>query len=144
MLDDELRFSAPTPTPTRTKSVLYHRIGGESVLRALVTAFYDIIEHEPAGQDLLLLHMRGHGVAHSREEQFNFMSGFLGGPPLYVERYGHSDIRKMHEHVDIDAAAKDTWLQCMSMAVERIGLGGEAGDLLMQHLRTVATALVNR
>lgn len=142
MPDDDLRFCAPTPG--RNRSVLYDRIGGEPVLRALVTAFYDILENEPAGQSLYLLHMRGHGIAHSREEQFNFMSGFLGGPPLYVERYGHSNIRKMHEHVDIDVAAKDAWLQCMSMAVERIGLIGEARDLLMQHLRTVATALVNR
>lgn len=142
MSNDELRFSAPTPK--RTAPVLYDKIGGAAVLKALVAAFYDIIENEPEGQSLHLLHMRGHGIAHSREEQFNFMSGFLGGPPLYVERYGHSDIRKMHEHVDIDAAARDAWLLCMSMAVERVGLGGEARDLLMQHLRSVATALINR
>ena len=47
-------------------------------MRRLVETFYDVIENEPEGEALAILHLRGHGVAHSRIEQFNFLSGFFG------------------------------------------------------------------
>ncbi len=50
---------------------LYDDIGGKEAVEALVEAFYDIVENEPEGRALLVHHLRGHGVAHSRIEQFN-------------------------------------------------------------------------
>ncbi|HWT99602.1 MAG TPA: group II truncated hemoglobin [Terriglobales bacterium] len=125
-------------------AVLYDRIGGETVIRQLVETFYDIIEHEPEGRPLFLLHLRGHGVAHSRIEQFNFLSGFLGGPRLYVERYGHSDVRQMHAHVEVDRAARDAWLRCMEMAIDRVGLVTDVKSALMKHFTRVADMLINK
>ena len=75
------------------KQLLYERVGGEEGVRRLVETFYDVVEYEPEGEALAILHLRGHGVAHSRIEQFNFLSGFFGGPHLYVEKYGHSNVR---------------------------------------------------
>ncbi len=86
---------------------LYDRIGGASVLHKLVNTFYDIIENDPEGEILNVLHLRGHGIAHSRIEQFNFLSGFLGGPQLYIEKYGHSDVRDMHRHVEVGPEERD-------------------------------------
>jgi hemoglobin len=63
----------------------YSFVGGKAGLRNLVETLYDAIEFEPEGADLKMLHLRGHGVAHSRIEQFNFLSDFLGGPKLYAE-----------------------------------------------------------
>lgn len=77
--------------PGTPDASLYDLIGGEKGLRALVETFYDIVEFEDAGSVLHVLHRRGHGTAHSRIEQFDFMSGFLGGPRLYVTHHGHSD-----------------------------------------------------
>lgn len=122
---------------------LYARIGGEAGLRTLIETFYDIIEFEPEGQSLKMLHLRGHGVAHSRIEQFNFLSDFLGGPKLYREQHGHSDVRKMHVHIEIDRRAHDDWLNCMTMAIERVGLDEAAGIQLMAHFRVVAAKLQN-
>ena len=123
-----------------TVNNVYDQIGGEDALRRLVEAFYDIVEFEAAGSELLILHLRGHGVAHSRIEQFNFLSGFFGGPRYYVEKHGHSNVRHMHEHVDISASAKDAWLRCMSMAIDRVGLTF-AKELLMEPFTRVATVL---
>jgi hemoglobin len=123
---------------------LYSLIGGEERLRSLVETFYDIIEFEPDGRVLLALHLRGHGVAHSRIEQFRFLSGFLGGPKLYVERHGHSDVRHMHEHVEIGAVERDAWLKCMSLAIDRVGFSPEVKDQLMAPFRRVAAMLVNK
>lgn len=123
---------------------LYDLVGGENGLRNLVETFYDIVELEPEGRVLHVLHLRGHGVAHSRIEQLNFLSGFLGGPKLYVQKYGHSDVRQMHEHVEIDAEAKDAWLNCMSIAIDRVGLPADIKARLMAPFTRVASMLVNR
>jgi hemoglobin len=122
-------------------SSLYDLVGAERGLRNLVETFYDIVEFEPEGHVLLILHMRGHGVAHSRIEQFDFLSGFFGGPRLYVERHGHSDVRYMHEHVEITPEARDAWLKCMSIAIDRVGLAADVKERLMGPFTRVATML---
>ncbi|MGD9919862.1 MAG: group II truncated hemoglobin [Pseudorhodoplanes sp.] len=132
--------TAPHPIPTSDDS-LYALVGSEAGLRRLVETFYDIVEFEPEGRILLTLHLRGHGVAHSRIEQFDFLSGFLGGPKFYIERHGHSDVRYMHEHVEIAAEARDAWLNCMSVAIDRAGLSADVKMRLMEHFTRVATVL---
>ena len=116
-------------------------MGGAPALDKLINAFYDIVEQEQDGEILNLLHLRGHGVAHSRVEQFNFLSGFFGGPQLYKEKHGHSDVREMHRHVDVGPAERDAWLLCMAQAIERTGLDPDVGAALMKHFRVVAKAL---
>jgi hemoglobin len=120
---------------------LYERIGGAPALHKLVNLFYDIIENDPEGQGLNVLHLRGHGVAHSRVEQFNFLSGFLGGPQIYIEKHGHSNVREMHRHVEIGPIERDAWLACMSRAIRDAGLASEISTVLMKHFRAVANAL---
>ncbi len=125
-------------------SSLYDLVGGEAVVLNLVKVFYDIVETESFAHKLLLLHLRGNGVPHSRVEQFNFLSGFLGGPKLYVEKHGHSNIRTMHEHVEINVESKDIWLTCMSMAIDQIGLEATTKSKLMRNFTAAAERLVNR
>lgn len=127
-----------------TSHSFYDLIGGEAGVRHLVDTFYDIVEKEPEGLALHLLHLRGMGVAHSRMEQFHFLSGFLGGPRLYVEKHGHSNVRVMHEHVEIGPEARDAWINCMSLAFDRMGIKGEVKDGMMAHFTRVATVLRNR
>lgn len=135
--------TAEAPGPALREASLYELVGGQEVLRNLVETFYDIVEFEPEGRALHVLHLRGHGVAHSRIEQLNFLSGFLGGPRLYAQKWGHSNVREMHEHVEINAEAKDAWLRCMVMAIERVGLPGDVQVRLMTPFTRVATMLVN-
>jgi hemoglobin len=122
---------------------LYELVGGEVGISNLVKVFYDIVETDPIGHKLLLLHLRGNGLAHSRVEQFNFLSGYLGGPKLYVEKHGHSNVRTMHEHVEINIASKDIWLTCMSMAIDKVGIEAATKIKLMRNFTSVAERLVN-
>lgn len=123
---------------------LYSLIGGASGVKKLVEKFYDLVETTPEGHAVNLLQLRGHGVAHARVEQFNYLSGFLGGPNLYAEKYGHSNVRLMHEHVEINAASKDSWLTCMSMAIDEVGFDPGLKAQLMENFTVVALALVNQ
>ncbi|MEQ1943908.1 group II truncated hemoglobin [Mesorhizobium sp. VNQ89] len=123
---------------TRRQQSAYERLGGDNGVRALVETFYDIIEQEEYAADLHLLHRRGFGVAHSREEQFNYLSGFLGGPQRYVMKHGHARLKEIHEHVPIGPEMRDLWLRCMAEAMDRLGLDGELSSLLTRHFKAAA------
>ncbi len=144
MMDESNTTPAMAPPAVKKAKLLYDLVGGEEGIHRLVEVFYDIVEREPEGRVLHILHLRGHGVAHSRIEQLNFLSGFLGGPQLYIEKFGHSDVRQMHTHVEIDAEARDAWLQCMSMAIDRVGLASDTKDQLMTNFTRVAMMLKNK
>ncbi|WP_116599918.1 group II truncated hemoglobin [Primorskyibacter marinus] len=125
------------------KQSMLEQIGGEDALRKLVNDFYDLIETMPEGAEIKKMHDRGHGLAHVRLEQFNFMSGFLGGRRYYEEKFGHMDVKLMHEHVPISEAEAENWLTCMDKALEVNGLAGPEIERLRGVLRRVAMLLVN-
>ncbi|MCV2872502.1 group II truncated hemoglobin [Defluviimonas sp. WL0050] len=118
-------------------------IGGEDALRKLVEDFYDIVEYSDDGVRLRTLHIRGHGLDHARVEQFNFLSGFLGGRRYYEEKHGHMDVRLMHAHVPISIDTAEDWLKCMDQALADNGLKGPEIDRLRAILRRICMMLVN-
>lgn len=118
-------------------------IGGETSLRRLVEDFYDLVESLPQGEALRKLHVRGHGLDHVRTEQFNFLSGFLGGRNYYKEKHGHADVRLMHAHVPISVQDAEDWLFCMDAALEKNGLAGPEIDRLRAVFRRICMLLVN-
>ncbi len=122
---------------------MYERIGGEAGVRTLVRTFYDIVETEPEGEPLRVMHNEGNGLAHAREAQFLFLSGFLGGPQLYVEQFRHSNVRKLHEHLSVGAVEAQSWLACMDKALAKTADEDTRRDL-MQTFARVAQALRNR
>lgn len=118
-------------------------IGGETRLIKLVDEFYDLIETIPEGQNIKKLHLRGHGLGHVRIEQFNFLSGFLGGRRYFEEKHGHMNVKLMHAHVPISRKDAEDWLSVMDMALEKNGLRGAQIDKLRKSFRNVALLLVN-
>lgn len=136
--------SAPFASTPAPRATLYEQLGGETGLQQLVQVFYDIVETDPAAEDLHRLHLRGNGVAHSRLEQFNFLSGFLGGPKLYAEKHGHANIKLMHEHVVITTHAKDLWLEAMAKAIDASAINSTIKQQLMLNFTAVADRLVNQ
>lgn len=124
-------------------TTMLDQIGGEAGLRKLVAHFYDLVETEPEAARLLALHMDGHGLAHTREEQFNFMSGFMGGRQHYLEKHGHMNVRDIHAHVPIFGEDAELWLSVMDRALTDLGHLGPKTDRLRATLRKVALMLVN-
>lgn len=122
---------------------LIDQIGGEDVLRKVVKDFYDTIETHPRGEAIRVLHHRGHGLDHVREEQFNFLSGFMGGRRHYEEKYGHMNVKLMHAHVPIGVQEAEDWLACMDIALQMNGLSGPQIDQLRQSFRRICYMLVN-
>ena len=123
---------------------LYDELGGDVGVRHLVETFYNIVETDEDAQKLHILHLRGSGIANSKTEQHLFMSGFLGGPKLYLEKHGHANLKTMHEHVVVDEESKDIWLNCMEKAMNAVALAEDTQEKLMRIFRPVAERLVNQ
>jgi hemoglobin len=122
------------PTP-------YERLGGEAAVRRLVNRFYDLMEDAEV-RKLRAMHARD--LSPMREKLFEFMSGWLGGPPLYFERPDHACIGTAHSAFAIDAEARDQWLACMDRALADIGADPATRQMLEQPLYRIADAFRNR
>ena len=93
-------------------------MGGEAVVRALVERFYDLMELDPEFERLRAVH--GSTLESAREKLFLFLSGWLGGPSLYTDRYGHPMLRARHLPFAIGEVERDQWMACMRQAMEEI------------------------
>jgi hemoglobin len=94
----------------------YAAIGGDEGVRRLVERFYDLMELDPAFAELRAVH--GASLASARDKLYLFLSGWLGGPQRYVERYGHPRLRARHLPFSIGSVERDQWLACMARALD--------------------------
>lgn len=95
---------------------LYDEIGGEEVVRALVDRFYDLMDELPEATEIRAMHARS--LRSSRQKLFEFLSGWLGGPQLYINKHGHPRLRARHLPFSIGTGARDQWMMCMRRALE--------------------------
>ena len=122
---------------------MIERIGGESKVHLLVNHFYDLIETLPQGKAIMEMHLKGHGLAHVRPEQFEFLCGFFGGRRYYHERHGHMNLREIHAHVDIRRQDAEDWLALMDRAMVETGVSEAERTQIMATFRRAALTLVN-
>ncbi len=102
--------------PSQKTMSHYDLIGGEEAVRKLVDRFYDLMDEKEEVQALRNQHAKSLRV--SREKLFLFLSGWLGGPQRYVEKYGHPMLRRRHMPFPIDEKQRDQWLLCMNQALD--------------------------
>jgi hemoglobin len=98
----------------------YERIGGEEGVRKLVDRFYDLMDQQQDLRGIRELHAKS--LKASREKLFLFLSGWLGGPQLYVDKYGHPRLRQRHVAFAIGESERDQWMNCMIQALQDVGL----------------------
>jgi hemoglobin len=128
-----------TPTDETTP---YQRLGGEAALRALVDRFYDLMDELPEAYGIRRLHPQD--LSGSRDKLFKFLSGWLGGPPLYVSEYGHPRLRARHLPFPIGASERDQWLTWMNQALDEQVSDTELRDALKQALSRTADHMINK
>jgi hemoglobin len=120
----------PTETAERAEDTPYARLGGDAAVRALVDRFYDLMDLEPGYARLRAVH--GNDLTHARDKLYWFLSGWLGGPSLYIERYGHPRLRARHLPFSIGEVERDQWLACMNQAMVEQGVDGDLRLRLVQ------------
>ena len=96
----------------------YQRIGGEKKVRALVQRFYDLMDELPEAYGIRKIHAEN--LQGARDKLFKFLTGWMGGPQLYVEQYGHPMLRRRHFPFPIGEAERDQWMLCMNQALNDV------------------------
>ena len=108
---------------TSTPATPFDLIGGEARVLALAERFYDLMDLEPAYAALRAAH--GSTLAQARQKLGWFLSGWLGGPQHYTERFGHPRLRARHMPFVIGNTERDQWLACMDQAMQETGVPDE-------------------
>jgi hemoglobin len=133
---------APPPPgryPWGEAATPYEEVGGDAAVRALADAFYDEVEATaPALRAMLPDDTSG-----SRQKLYEFLSGWMGGPPLFWERRGHPALRMRHAPFVIGAHEASEWGRCMTTAIEKVGMPEQAGRFLATELGRAAEQLRN-
>lgn len=120
----------------------YDRIGGEKVVRQLCKTFYQIMSDTP--QTDLIRAMHPANIQISEDKLFMFLSGWLGGPPLYTDKFGHPRLRARHLPFSIGIEERDQWLYCMAQALKTLDLDQLFAEQLMSSFVQTADFMRNR
>jgi hemoglobin len=123
------------PTP-------YEMLGGEARLKDLVERFYDLMDLEPEFAAVRASHPGP--LDSAREKLYLFLSGWLGGPSLYTDRYGHPMLRARHLPFAIGIPERDQWIACMRRAMDETGVDPGLKEPLMEALWKTADWMRNR
>ncbi|MCX7183456.1 MAG: group II truncated hemoglobin [Nitrosospira sp.] len=123
-------------------SEAYKIIGGEISIRKLVDNFYDLMSENPDYFAIRKLHPQN--LKDSRDKLFMFLSGWMGGPSLYVKKYGEPRLRSRHLVFSIGILEKDQWLSCMNQAMINTGVQEGLRKNLFKAFEQTADFMRNR
>jgi len=123
--------------------MLYDEIGGIGVIEKLVDDFYQIMKNDPEAKDCLATHI-GRDMEESATKLKFFLSGWLGGPQLYAEKFGHPRLRMRHHTFSIGVKEAEQWLYCMRQALLKSTIPESLRPQLFDSFIQVAQMLINR
>ncbi|HEX7648121.1 MAG TPA: group II truncated hemoglobin [Noviherbaspirillum sp.] len=129
-------------TDKTQQQTAYQRIGGETKLRELVDRFYDLMDLEAEFAGIRALHPTT--LEGSRDKLFWFLSGWMGGPDLFVERFGHPRLRARHLPYAIASSERDQWLRCMAWAMQDVGVPQTLQERLLESFYQTADWMRNK
>ncbi len=120
----------------------FDRIGGADKIRALVKRFYQIMDELPESYGIRKLHAED--LQGSEDKLFKYLCGWMGGPQLYVQEYGHPMLRRRHLPFPISASERDQWLLCMNTALHEVVQDQQLRDELSAAFAKVADHMRNK
>jgi hemoglobin len=129
---DLLESSVQTP---------YELLGGEAGVRRLADTFYDVMNELPEAASIRAMH--GQELAPIKQKLFEYLSGWLGGPPLYRDKYNTICLFGAHKPFSIGPAQRDQWLRCMDEALRRVDASPEVIAMLKEPMFRIADVMRN-
>lgn len=132
---------AETATPPSQYST-YELVGGEAGVRCLTDRFYALMASVPQFAELRAMHPED--LQGSNDKLFMFLSGWFGGPDLFVQQFGHPMLRARHMPFAIGTVERDQWVACMILAMEDIGLDAALRQKLTENFFNTADFMRNQ
>ncbi len=119
---------------------MFNEIGGHEVIKNLVRDFYHIMQTDPKAAECLATHA-GRDLKVAEEKLTFFLSGWTGGPQLYLEKYGHPRLRMRHSLFRIGLREAEQWLYCMKEALQRSTIHPDVQEKLLGAFQQVTAML---
>lgn len=131
-----MQIPKPDEAPFGTGDASYQAAGGIDGLLRLAQRFYALMDTLPQARVIRAMHPAD--LASTTDRLASFLSGWLGGPRLYNEKYGSINIPMFHRHLPIAEAERDAWLLCMAQAIEEQPYSPAFKRYLLTQLRVPA------
>lgn len=133
-------MTTPKPGPYGVEDNSLRAMGGESGVAELVDRFYDAMQQMPRAARILAMHPQP--LDESRAKLTAFLTGWLGGPKRYSERWGSIRIPQAHRHLPITHEDARAWLECMQQAADAMTIHPEFRTYFMQAIAVPAARVV--
>jgi hemoglobin len=121
---------------------LYEAIGGDATIRRLVRRFYELMDTLPEAKACRDVHPPS--LARAEEKLYEYLTGYLGGPQLYIEKYGHPRLRARHFVAPIGAAERDGWILCFKQALAETIEHPKLREIIWAPIEQLAHHMQNR
>lgn len=125
----------------KSNTTPYEMLGGDQAIRDLADAFYEAMDSLPEAAKIRAMH--GESLVDIKQKLYEYLSGWLGGPGLYVERYGTICLTEPHAPYAIGEQESDQWMKCMEQALEKIEASEEVKQLLLPAFTQLANFMQN-
>ncbi|WP_026618061.1 globin [Ensifer aridi] len=123
-------------------TTLYEAIGGDATVRALTRRFYELMDSLPEAARCRAIHPPD--LSGSEEKLYEYLTGWLGGPPIYVEKRGHPMLRRRHFIAEIGPAERDEWLLCFTRALEETVSHQKLREIILEPITRLAFHMQNK
>jgi len=110
----------------------FRAAGGVAGIERLVDDFYRIMDESPDANTIRRMHPKDLEVA--RDKLARFLSGWLGGPKRYNEKYGSISSPVVYARFPIVTRERDAWLACMRAAVAQQDYAPRFAAYLLEQL----------
>ena len=120
----------------------YELMGGEPAILSLVDRFYFYMDTLPEVDGIRKMHAQS--LSNAKDKLFKFLSGWLGGPDLFIQEFGHPMLRRRHFPFAIGQQERDQWMDCMNKAMKELPMDNSLRDSLIEALDQLATHMINQ
>ena len=121
---------------------LYQAIGGDETVRALSRRFYALMDTLPEAKHVRAVHPPT--LEGSEEKFYEYLTGYLGGPPLYTDKRGHPRLRSRHFVAGIGPVERDEWLLCFQRALDETVANAKLRDIIWPPIERLAHHMQNK
>ncbi|UDF03211.1 group II truncated hemoglobin [Asticcacaulis sp. AND118] len=121
---------------------LYQAIGSAKGVAALCRRFYHLMDTLPEAARCRAIHPDD--LSGSEAKFYDYLTGYLGGPPVYVEKHGHPRLRSRHFGAEIGPQERDEWLLCFNRALDETVANPALCDLIREPVERLAFHMQNK
>lgn len=126
---------------TETTVTPYEALGGAPGVQRLVHRFYELMDELPEAYAVRQMHPES--LKGSAESLFEFLSGWFGGPSLYIAKKGHPRLRMRHAPYAVGPMVRDEWMLCMTQALTEQVTNQVLRASLIEIFSQMASHLIN-